>query len=76
MSLNVYGVSATSVGAADSKNSTLSQVHATSTTLASTNVKKTGSNVVSKSITSSSNTKTIKVLIYYGNGAITHCVAG
>lgn len=76
LSLNVYGVSATSVGAADSKNSTLSQVHATSTNLASTSVKKTGSNVVSKSITSSSTTKPIKVLIYYGNGAITHCVAG
>jgi len=76
LSLSVYGVSAASVGTPDSKNSTLNQVHSTSTSITTTNIKKTSSNVVSKSVTSSSTTKPIKVLIYNGNGAITHCVVG
>lgn len=34
------------------------------------------SNAISKSVTSYSTTKPIKVLIYNGNGAITSCVVG
>ncbi len=48
----------------------------TSTDLSSANTKKVSSNAISRSVTSSSKTKTVKVLIYNGNGAIRDCVVG
>jgi len=76
LSLNVYGASAATIGTADTKNPILTQRHATTKNITLTSVKKVSSNAISKSVTSYSTTKPIKVLIYNGNGAITSCVVG
>jgi len=70
LTLNVYDVSAASTTTSNIKNQSSTQ-YQTITTTQSTNLKNTV-----KANSGTSNSKTIRVLIYNGNGAISDCVTG
>jgi glutamine amidotransferase-like uncharacterized protein len=76
LSLNVIGTYGATPGTLDIKNTSLTHNEGSSATVSSSSIKTVSSNAISKSVSSTSTRKVIRVVVYSGKGTIASCVVG